>query len=246
MARLPRLSVAGHLHQVRQRGNNGETVFRDAGDYRAFLCALDDAAAAQRVAIHAYALLPAEVHLLVTPESAEGLSLLMQSTGRRYVAAFNARHGRHGTLWEGRFRATVVEAGRHLRACEVFVDSAPVHAGLVEEAQVYPWSSAAHHLGLTTDRVVKPHPLDWLLGNTPFDREVARKMLLRRSLSTVERQTITAAVAGGWALGDESFMATVETRALRRVRPARPGRPAKRSSAKAQDGDLPPIYLIER
>lgn len=227
MARLPRLCAAGQLHQALQRGHNGEAAFRDAEDYRTFLAALRDAAAAHRVAIHAYALLPSEVHLLVTPESAEGLSLLMQSTGRRYVAAFNARHGRRGTLWDGRFRSTVVDAEKYLRACEIYVESAPVHAGLVEDAEHYPWSSAAHHLGLVVDRLVTPHPRDWLLGNTPFDREVARKMLLRRSSTTAERQTIEAAVKGGWALGDERFLVTVEDRLSRRARPGRPGRPPK-------------------
>ncbi len=167
------------------------------------------------------------MHLLATPESADGLGRLVQATGRRYVAAFNARHGRRGTLWDGRFRAAVVEAGRFLRTCEVYVETMPVHAGLVEEAVSYPWSSAAHHLGRVVDRLVRPHPLDWLLGNTPFDREVARKMLLERSLCASERRLIESAVAGGWALGSEAFVAEVEAQVGRRARPGLPGRPAK-------------------
>lgn len=243
MARLSRLSVAGQLHQVLQRGHDGEAAFRDADDYRAFLAALHEAALAHRVDIHAYALLPSEVHLLATPASAEALSLLVQATGRRYVAAFNARHGRRGTLWEGRFRAAVVEAGRHLRECEVFVDTAPVRAGLVEDAEAYPWSSAAHHVGLVPDRLVRPHAVDWLLGNTPFEREVARKMLLRRSLSMSQREAIEKAVAGGWVLGSEEFARETETSTLRRVRPGRAGRPSRaRSSAGRQDID---VSLIE-
>jgi putative transposase len=242
MARLARLCVAGQLHQALQRGHDGAAVFRDADDYRAFLAALHDAAATHRVAVHAYALLPAEVHLLATPESADGMSLLMQATGRRYVAAFNARHRRRGTLWEGRFRAAVVEAERWLRSCEVYVETMPVQAGLVEEASAYPWSSAAHHLGLARDPLVKPHPLDWLLGNTPFDREVARKMLLQRALAAAERQAVTAAVTGGWVLGSEAYVSSVETRTLRRVRPSRPGRPAKATSTGLKPGnDVSPI-----
>ena len=227
MARLARLCVAGQLHQVLQRGHDGEAVFRDADDYRAYLAALRDAATLHRVDVHAYALLPAEVHLLVTPQSADGLSLLMQSIGRRYVAAFNARHRRRGTLWDGRFRAAVVEAERHLRSCEAFVESAPVRVGLAEDAGHYPWSSAAHHLGLIADRFLKPHPGDWLLGNTPFEREVARKLLLQRGLPAAECQAIADAVAGGWALGGEAFVAQVEADAARRARRGRPGRPVK-------------------
>jgi putative transposase len=242
MARLARLCVAGQLHQALQRGHDGAAVFRDADDYRAFLSALGEAAATHRVAIHAYALLPAEIHLLATPASADGLSLLMQATGRRYVAAFNARHRRRGTLWEGRFRAAVVEAERWLRRCEVCVETAPVQAGLAEEASAYPWSSAAHHVGLTRDRIVASHPLDWLLGNTPFDREVARKMLLQQSLSAAERQAVTHAVHGGWALGSEQFVASIEARTLRRARPSQPGRPAAAEASGAKRGsNLSPI-----
>ena len=231
MARLPRLAIAGQLVQALQRGHDGEAVFRDAEDARALLSALREAAALHRVAVHAYALLPSQLHLLATPESADGLGLLMQSAGRRYVPRFNARHGRRGTLWDGRFRSTVVEAERHLRTCEVYVETAPVLAGLAEEAEDYPWSSAAHHLGSTTERLVQAHPLDWQLGNTPFEREVARKMLLRRSLPAVDRQRIADAVAGGWALGGAEFVAKVEELVQRRAQPGRPGRPRRSGPA---------------
>ena len=131
MARLARLAVAGHVHLLKQRGNNGQAVFIDRTDREYFLRLLREAATANQVAIHAYALTDSEVTLLATPGAVNGLSRMMQSLGRRYVIWFNRRHGRTGTLWEGRFRATVIEAERLLQACICFVELAPVRAGLV-------------------------------------------------------------------------------------------------------------------
>lgn len=227
MARLPRWSAPGQLHQVMQRGVAGTPIFRDAQDYLAFLDALRLAALDHRVAIHAYALLPDAIHLLATPEDGGGLSRTMQSAGRRYVVVHNRRHGRSGTLWDGRFRAAVVEAERHWLACRTYVEALPVRRGLADDAAAYPWSSAAHYGGLRNDPLVSVHPLDWRLGNTPFDREVARKMLHQRGLDPSQTSAIEQAVGKGWALGSDAFLAALEQQAQRRTRPARPGRPRR-------------------
>lgn len=228
MARLPRWSAPGHLHQVLQRGVADAAIFRDTQDYAAFVSALRSAAADHRVAIHAYALLPARIHLLGTPQDGEGLSRMMQAAGRRYVLAHNRRHGRAGTLWDGRFRATVVEAERHWLACRVYVELAPVRDGLAGEATAYPWSSAAHHCGLRNDAWLTPHPLDWNLGNTPFDREMARKLLLERGLPVPVQTEIEQAVEKGWALGRLDFLVQLERQTHRRARPGHAGRPVRR------------------
>ena len=130
MARLARLAVADQAHLIIQRGNNGQAVFVDSRDRENLLQMLCQAAAENRVAIHAYALTDNEVALLATPDEARGLSRMMQALGRRYVVGFNRRHGRTGTLWEGRFRATVIEAERLLQACTCFVELAPLGAGI--------------------------------------------------------------------------------------------------------------------
>ena len=226
MARLPRWSAPGHLHQVLQRGVAGSAIFRDAQDHADFLDGLRLAAAEHRVAVHAYALLPDRIHLLATPQEGDGLSRMMQAVGRRYVLAHNRRHGRAGTLWDGRFRATVIEAQRHWLACRVHVELAPVRAGLVSEAVAYPWSSAAHHAGLRRDVLVTVHPLDWQLGNTPFEREVARNVLLDRGLAPQVERSIDEAVEKGWALGEKDFVAIIEERTGRRAKPVLAGRPA--------------------
>jgi len=227
MARLARLAAAGEVHLLIQRGNNAQTVFIDRQDRESYLQLLREAALRSQVAIHAYALTDNEAYVLATPGDARGLSRMMQSLGRRYVARFNRRHGRSGTLWEGRFRATVIEAQHHLHACICFVELAPLRAGLAREAQEHPWSSARQHLGLASDPLVTDHPLYWAMGNTPFEREAAHRRLLERGLTTEQTRSIAEATLKGWALGSESFALALEERTLRRVRPGRRGRPRK-------------------
>jgi len=227
MARLARLAAAGQVHQLIQRGNNGQTVFVDRTDRENFLRMLHEAAAANDVAIHAYALTDCEIHLLATPADERGLGRMMQTLGRRYVAAFNRRHGRSGGLWEGRFRSTVIEAERHLRDCICFVELAPVRAGVALEAREHSWSSAAHHLGLASDPLVTDHPLHWTTGNTPFEREDAHRRLLERGLDRQTAAAIETATRKGWVLGSERFAALIEARTQRRTRPGPAGRPRR-------------------
>ncbi len=227
MARLARLAAAGLVHLLIQRGNNGQAVFVDRPDRESYLHLLREAAAASQVAIHAYALTDNEAILLATPTDAAGLSRMMQSLGRRYGARFNRRHGRSGALWEGRFRATVIEAERYLHAAICFVELAPLRAGLAREAPDHPWSSARHHLGVATDPLVIDHALYWALGNTPFEREAAHGQLLKRALTGEETGAIADATMKGWALGSDSFKTSLEAHTQRRVRPKLRGRPRK-------------------
>ena len=124
MARLSRLVIPGLVHHMVQRAHGSRPVFADDADRQSYLAALREAAAAQQVPVHGYALADGEVQLLATPPSAEALSRLLQTVGRRYVAAYNRRHGCSGTLWDGRFRCGVF--GRGWRQLE--------HLALGEEA----------------------------------------------------------------------------------------------------------------
>ena len=108
---------------------------------------------------------------------------MMQAVGRRYVRYFNQRQARTGTLWEGRYRSTLIQAERYLLACMAYIDLNPVRAGMVAEPGDYPWSSHAHYVGLRNDRLVTPHPLYWELGNTPFARDAAYAELVRSGIS---------------------------------------------------------------
>ena len=231
MARLPRLTVPGYPHHVIQRGNNRQAIFVDADDCRRLLDELQAHARARGVAVHAYVLMSNHLHLLVTPETADGVPLMMQGVGRSYVRWFNRRHARSGTLWEGRYRSTLIEAERYLLACMAYIDLNPVRAGMVTAPADYPWSSHASLTGLRTDPLLTPHPLYWQLGNTPFDRERAYAELVAAGLSPAQRQAIARAAHNGWALGEAEFVEELQKHTQRRVAMAAAGRPVKRDAA---------------
>lgn len=223
MARLPRLSIGGHPHHVIQRGHNRAAVFIDDDDRRRYLHVLREVSTDCGVALHAYVLLPEEIQLLATPPQPQALSRMMQRLGRRYVAWFNRRHGRSGTLWEGRFRASVLDSARYLLPCMRYVETLPARRALVARPIDYRWSSAAHHLGILRDPLVVEHEMYWRLGNTPFERESAYAQLLERTLTAVEIEEIENASEKGWGLG-----LTATAGVSRRLQPLARGRPPTR------------------
>lgn len=225
MARLPRLTVAGYPHHIILRGNNRQPIFRDADDYQRMLRYLRDFSIENKVAVHAYVLMTNHLHLLLTPETNEGVPLMMQALGRRYVRYFNDRHSRTGTLWEGRYRSSLIEAERYLLACMVYIDLNPVRAGMVAGPGDYAWSSYGHYAGLRPDLLVTPHPLFWQLGNTPFAREAAYAQLVNAGQTLQQQENLTRAAHSGMALGEGQFIADLQRRTTRRVVPGRVGRP---------------------
>ena len=225
MARLPRLSISGYPHHVIQRGNNRQAIFLNDADRERMLALLLEHSVKNQVAIHAYVLMDNHFHLLVTPETAEGLPAMMQAVGRSYVRYFNDRAGRSGTLWEGRYRSTVIETERYLLICMAYIDLNPVRAGLVHAPQDFVWSSHAHYVGQRQDKLVTPHPLVWGLGNTPFARESAYVELVKRGPSAREQAALTDATLRGWALGSENFLAELQRQTPRRLQQVSPGRP---------------------
>ncbi|NMM80141.1 transposase [Acidovorax sp. SRB_14] len=225
MARLPRLTLPGYPHHIIQRGNNRQMIFADKQDFETMLALLTESAQKFGVAVHAYVLMDNHFHLLATPSTAEALPLMMQAVGRSYVRTFNQRHGRSGTLWEGRYRSTLIETERYLLACMVYLDLNPVRAGRVAQPGAWPWSSHAHHLGQRSDKLVTPHALYWALGNTPFAREAAYAALVQAGIGHGEQVALTDAALRGWALGSADFVAALQKKSPRRVTKAKPGRP---------------------
>ncbi len=224
MARLPRLTLANAPHHVIQRGNNRQAVFFEPPDYERMLALMAEQAPRFGVALHAYVLMENHFHLLATPTTDEGLPKFMQAVGRSYVRWFNDRHGRSGTLWEGRYRATVLQAERYLLTCMAYMDLNPVRDGLVAEARDYVWSSHRHYAGLRSDRLVTPHPLYWALGNTPFAREAAYADLVQAGIGRRDQTVLTDATLQGWVAGDADFVQALQASTPRRLTKARAGR----------------------
>jgi putative transposase len=227
MARLRRLVVPGQVHHLLQRGHGDQPVFADDVDRQHYLAALQEALRSHAVVLHAYALLDNAIQLLLRPPSEAALSRSMQALGRRYVAGFNRRHGRSGTLWEGRFRAGVVQEGAPTLQAMLLVDGLPARQGQAPSPQASRWSSAPHRLGLCRDPLVSDPPEFWRLGNTPFEREAAYGALLAQGLDAAQLQRIEHAAASGWALGSPQFLADIERQLGRPVRPRARGRPPR-------------------
>ena len=225
MARLPRLTLAGYPHHVIQRGNNRQAIFKTAADYQHLLDLLIENAKKFEVDIHAYVLMNNHFHLLATPQTDKALPLLMQAVGRSYVRYFNDRQARTGSLWEGRYRSTLIETDRYLLACMAYIDLNPVRAGMVTEASDYDWSSHGFYLGARVDKLITPHALFWDLANTPFGREAAYAELVRAGVSSDKQAALTQSALAGWALGDSDFVADLQKRTDRRVNKVKAGRP---------------------
>lgn len=223
MARLPRLALAGQPHLVLMQGHSAQPVFADDADRQQFLAALREAALQHGVAVHGYALLPQQVLLLLTPVEGAALGRLMQGLGRRYGAAFNRRHGRSGSLWAGRFRTAVVQAGAPLLEAMLFVDLQALPGGPAQA----PWSSLDHHLGRGRDPVITDSPAWWALGNTPFEREAAYRRWLDEGLAPERATALATAVHKGWAIGDAAFLAALAQQTARPVQPRPRGRPRR-------------------
>jgi putative transposase len=230
MARLPRLTLPGYPHHIIQRGNNRQAIFGSQADYQTLLNLLLENAQKFKVAIHAYVLMPNHFHLLATPETADGLPQMMQAVGRRYVRWFNDAQGRTGTLWEGRYKSTVIDTDQYLLTCMAYLDLNPVRAGLVasvSEVADYPWSSHGHYIGQKVGKLITPHPLVWGLGNTPFAREAAYAELVKGGISASQQLQLTDSALRGWAVGDADFVKNLQDLTQRRVSKAVAGRPFK-------------------
>ena len=228
MARLPRLTVAGYPHHVIQRGNDRQPIVRDDQDRQRLLDLWYEHARTFKVAIHAYVIMDNHFHLLATPETGDGLPMMMQAVGRAYVRYFNLRHQRTGTLWEGRYRSNLIESERYLLACMVYIDLNPVRAGMVEQPADFKWSSHRHCIGQVSDKLVTLHALYWALGNTPFAREAAYAELVTTGLATQQRDDLTRTALSGWALGSEDFVSELQQGTARRLQPGKAGRPFKK------------------
>ena len=230
MARLARLSFPGLPHHVIQRGHNSQPIFQSAADYQFMLELLRESAPVAAAEVHAYVLMPNHFHLLLTPKSDTALPQLLQAIGRRYVRYFNSAARRTGTLWDGRYRSTILQPERYLLACMAYIDLNPVRAALCGEASDYPWSSHLHYIGRQPEKWLTPHPLFWGLGNTPFAREASYAALIASGVGAEQQQTLTDATLKGWALGDAAFLQSLQKNTPRRLTRGKAGRPVRAKS----------------
>ena len=223
MARKPRLYLPEVPQHVVQRGNNREPCFFAEEDYRYYLECLADAAAKFGCQVHAYVLMTNHVHLLATPEADYAISGMMQSVGRRYVRYINHAYKRTGTLWEGRFKACLVQSEQYLLTCSRYIELNPVRADMVEAPGDYKWSSYHHNAWGKEDECVKKHSLYEQLSTNQDERQAAYRELFRHHMENDLIHQIREAVKHESILGSSYFKEKVEKVLGRHVLPNRIG-----------------------
>lgn len=228
MPRKPRMYLGGMPCHVIQRGNNRSVCFIAAEDYQYYLECLNDACGRYRVSVHAYVLMTNHVHLLVTPDTDDGISRVMQSLGRRYVQYFNYRYRRSGTLWEGRHKASLVQADRYLIACYRYIELNPVRAAMVRNPADYCWSSHRANAYGEWSKQLTPHGDYLALGETPETRLSSYRKLFEVDQKAGELSDIRRAANFAMPLGNDQFKEQIEAALNRSIGQARFGRPLKR------------------
>jgi REP-associated tyrosine transposase len=225
MPRRPRVHLDGVPLHIVQRGHNRQRCFFADADYRSYLRWLNEALAQCGCSLHAYVLMPNHVHLLLTPRKAELVPKLVISLGRRYVQYVNRRYGRTGTLWDSRYKSSLVHAEAYLLACQRYIELNPVRAGMVEAPQQYRWTSYHANATEQPDAMLTPHPLYLALGLEPEERRAIYRELLCAQFARSTLSRIRLALGQCQPLGDAPFHAEIERRTGVR-REARPrGRP---------------------
>jgi putative transposase len=157
------------------------------------------------------------VHLLITATHASSPARMMQMLGRSYVRYFNDRHERTGTLWEGRYRSTLVDCERYFLTCSRYVESNPVRAGMVERPDLYRWSSFRCNADGAPDALVTPHPVYMALGKGVWTRRDAYRALFSSALDPDELDAIRRATNRGTVLGSTRYREMLEEAVQRRL-----------------------------
>lgn len=227
MPRQPRYFVPGIPQHVIQRGVDRQAVFFQPDDYKLYLDSLGDAAEQYECRIHAYVLMTNHTHLLITPDTERSLPLLMQAMGRSYVQVLNKRYDRTGTLWQGRYKASLVQSDRYLLTCCKYMELNPVRAGLVLAPGDYPYSSFHYHATGTEDALLTVHAVYQSLGPEPELRQAAYRKLFSDPIAPEELAAIRETTNACLVLGSDRFKDQIEAMLGRSVRPGKSGRPRK-------------------
>ena len=229
MPRQPRYRIPGFPQHVVQRGNDRQATFYADSDFALYRHYLAEAAAEHRCQVHAYCLMSNHVHLLVTPQAPDGVSKLIQSVGRRYVYHVNHAYGRTGTLWEGRYRATLVEDDAYALMCYRYIELNPVRAVLVDDPVRYPHSSYRRNALGEVDFVVSEHAVYTGLADTASARMEAYRRLFEDELEEAQLVQIRQMTETCRVLGSDGFRDRIELLLKRSVRPGQSGRPKNRT-----------------
>ena len=225
MPRRPRVHLEGVPLHIVQRGHNREPCFFAEDDYLSYLHWLGEALAQTRCALHAYVPMTNHVHLLLTPKNAAAVPKLIISLGRRYVQYVNRTYRRTGTLWDSRYKSSLVQAQTYLLSAQRSIELNPVRAAMVADPAHYRWTSYRNNALGQADARLTPDPLYLALGRTDKERQAAYCALFRGHLDQAAIDDIRLALNQKQPLGNERFLAKIERLTGVRREPRPRGRP---------------------
>jgi putative transposase len=221
MARKLRFKIAGVAHLITQYGINGQAVFFSDQDYLYYLSILNETAVKQDCQIHAFVLMGNKIHILATPSTSNGISQLMKSVGQRYVSYINRIEKRSGTLWQGRYKASLIEGGQYLLSCMRYIEMAPVRASIVKIPKDYRFSSyRANAQGEEGSVKITPHQscnalVPWEIDKSNEETQQKYKQLLREQQDEEELQIIHKAINSNLVFGSKQFRESIMSNGVR-------------------------------
>jgi len=222
-----RLNLPDIPQHITQRGNNRQACFYSNEDYRLYLDLLHEACRNHDCSLHAYVLMTNHVHLLMTPSTSEGVSMVIRDLGRDYVRIINKTYRRSGTLWEGRFKSSLVDKARYCLTCYRYIELNPVRAGMVNHPADYPWSSFRYNAMGQSDTLITPHDCWLLLGESDEERVAAYRDLFNEKLNQSDIDSIRQSVGTGLPTGNDRFRREIEQALSIKLGHGKRGRPSK-------------------
>ena len=210
MARQQRIVIPGQPLHVMHRGNNRQDIFKRDEDYYRFIEDLGCSLNKSGCLLHAYVLMTNHFHLLLTPPSEKALSQFMQSIGRRYVRYFNSEYKRSGTLWEGRYKSSLIDSESYLLTCYRYIEENPVRANMVTCPEAYKWSSYHYNALGHKNPLITEHENYTQIGATEHARRMAYAGLFQTGLDSKESQLVSASIEKDEVLGSTLFHKTIE------------------------------------
>ncbi len=220
MARLPRFVLPGQPQHIIVRGNNREPIFYDDADYQFYLDKLQQACDKHQCDLHSYVLMTNHVHLLLTPHTEQAIGKTLQMVGRYYVQYFNYTYNRSGTLWEGRYKATLIDSDSYLLICHRYIELNPVRTeGMADHPAEYPWSSYRCNALGENNPLVRPHQHYLELGSTGTERLENYRSLFETHIPERTLEEIRQATNRAWVLASGRFKEKIERQMNRRLTP---------------------------
>lgn len=228
MPRQARLVIPHCPHHVIQRGHNRQIVFAGDDDYLFYLNTLQEWKSQFGCKIYAYCLMTNHVHLVIDPgDDPDNLGRLMKRVAGRQTRYVNRMEKRSGSLWEGRYKSSLIHDEEYLLACCRYVELNPLRAGMVDTPANYRWSSCPAKVGRTTQPWLDFDPFYLSMGNSVVQRAKNYAAWLKETVPEWELQRIREAVQRGQLIANGSFAQELSEKLGRRLEPRGPGRPRR-------------------